>query len=148
MHIIHKKNFMLMTSLMLTQRDNKYILLYSCLIEISSVFTIIEKLTRISLSNGTYVLSPWWHRQWRHSVTANFGKSAISDCIFISIYSFIHSLLLAKIFNFGKYVRLTVCLFVCLSVCLSVSSSIQVRVFHICLPNLTQICIDITWPCL
>ena len=94
-----------MTSLMLTQRDNKYILLYSCLNEISSVFTITEKLTRISLSNGTYVLSPWLHRQWRHSVTANFGKSAISDRIFISIHSFIHSL----------FVCLCVCLFVCLS---------------------------------
>ena len=98
-----------MTSLMLTQHDNKYILLYSCLNEISSVFTITEKLTRISLSNGTYVLSPRLHRQWRHSVTANFGKSAISDCIFISIHSFIHSFIHPFI----------ICLFVYLFVCLS-----------------------------
>ena len=98
-----------MTSLMLTQHDNKYILLYSCLNEISSVFTITEKLTRISLSSGTYVLSPRLHRQWRHSVTANFGKSAISDCIFISIHSFIHSFIHPFI----------ICLFVCLFVCLS-----------------------------
>ena len=46
-------------------------------------------------------------------ILANFGKYAISDCPFIS-------LLLAKIFNFGKYIRLTVCLSVCVFVCLSV----------------------------
>ena len=94
-------------------------------------------------------------------------------------------LLLAKIFNFCKYVRLSVCylpkfsilasmfvwrfvcpsvcylpkfsilqvcsfdrLSVCLSVCLSVTSSIQVTVFDISLPNLTQVCIYVTWPCL
>ena len=49
-------------------------------------------------------------------------------------------LLLAKIFNFGKYVRLTVCL----CVCVSVSSSIQVTVFYISLPNLTKVCIYVT----
>ena len=127
MHIIHKKIFMLMTSIMLTQRDNKYILLYSCLNEISSVFTITEKLTRISLSNGTYVLSPWLHRQWRHSVTANFGKSAISDCIFTSIHSFIHSLF--------------VCLCVCLFVCPDGRSRMTHQRFHISLSNFIHRCI-------
>ena len=60
-------------------------------------------------------------------ILANFGKYAISDCPFITCQNFQFwqvcssdglsvCLLLAKIFNFGKYVRLTVCLFVCLSV--------------------------------
>ena len=41
-----------------------------------------------------------------------------------------------------------VCLCVCLFVCLSVTSSIQVTVFDISLPNLAQVCIYVTWPCL
>ena len=40
-------------------------------------------------------------------ILANFGKYAISDCPFITCQNL----------HFGKYVRLTVCLFVCLSVC-------------------------------
>ena len=39
---------------------------------------------------------------------------------------------------------LSVCMSVCLFVCLSVSSSIQVTVFDISLPNLTQLCIYVT----
>ena len=55
------------------------------------------------------------------------------------------NLLLAKIFNFGKYVCLTVCQFVCLSVCLSVqmkdASRIQAAPFDQSSPNLTWMCI-------
>ena len=80
---------------------------------------------------------------WLSIIKADFGKYAISDSPFIcylpklkilasmfawrfvtcqnwkfwQVCSF-DGLLLAKIFNFGKYVRLTVCLSVCLSVCL------------------------------
>ena len=87
----------------------------------------------------------------------HFGKNVcFSVCLSIC-------LLLAKMFNFGKHVHLTVCylqnlqfwqvcasdgLFVCVFVCLSISSSIQVTVFYIYLPNLTQICFYVTWPCL
>ena len=46
-------------------------------------------------------------------------------------------LLLAKIFNFGKYVRLTVCL----SVCLSVMLTVQVAPFKQSTPNLAHVCI-------
>ena len=46
------------------------------------------------------------------------------------------SLLLAKIYNFGKYVRLSGCL----SVCLSVLSSITHERFDISSPNLIHIC--------
>ena len=47
--------------------------------------------------------------------------------------------LLAKIFNFGKYVRLTVCLSVCLSVRMDLVDTIQVAPFDQSSPNLTQI---------
>ena len=46
-------------------------------------------------------------------------------------------LLLAKIFNFGKYVRLTVCLSVCLFVRMNVVSKIQVAPLDQSSPNLT-----------
>ena len=49
--------------------------------------------------------------------------------------------LLAKIYNFGKYVRLTVCLLVCLSVCLSVMLTIPVAPLKQSTPNFTHICI-------
>ena len=92
------------------------------------------------------------HYSCRHYFTSyhhfgNFGKYAIAHCF-----------LLAKIFNFGKYVRLTVCYlpkfsiltsmfvwrFVCLSVCLSVQikvvSRIQATSFDQSSSNLTQMC--------
>ena len=106
-------------------------------------------------------------------ILANFGKYAISDCLFITCQNYHFGkyvgwscLLLAKITILASmlvghvcylpkfsilasmFVWPFVCLCVCLFVCLSVTSSIQVTVFDISLPNLAQVCIYVTWPCL
>ena len=82
---LRKNIFMLMTSLITSQHDDKVSLLYSCFNEISTLFMITQKLIKITPQNFTYVLSPWLRQQWRHSLIANLGKYAISDCIFICL---------------------------------------------------------------
>ena len=78
-----KSIFMLMTSLIMSQHDEKVNLLYTCFNEISTLFMITWRLFRIAQSNCTYVWSPWSCQPWPNSVTWNLGKSAISDCILI-----------------------------------------------------------------
>ena len=65
---------------------------------------------------------------WRF-ITRDNEAIMFSPCVFVTCQNFFEilqvcssdglsvCLLLAKIFNFGKYVRLTVCVFVCVFVC-------------------------------
>ena len=61
--------------------------------------------------------------------------------ILASMQSPIAFSLLAKIFNFGKYVRLAVCLSVCLFVRMNVVTRIQVAPLDQSSPILTYMCI-------
>ena len=126
----------------------------------------------LSLIYEDYILTcisnqiPLYSTRCNYLFMPNYVNDLTMQQILACLQSPIAFSLLAKIFNFDKYVRLTVCLFVCLfvtcqnfqflqvcsfvrlsvclSVCLSVTSSIQVTVFYISLPNLTQVCIYVT----
>ena len=58
-----------MTSSMASHCDFKFVPLYSCLNEISTVFTIIIKLIELSPSN--YTFSYIWRHRWCHTVTSS-----------------------------------------------------------------------------
>ena len=94
-----------------------------------------------------------WELDWLFGCYTDFKIFSIITVVVIMLWviiilastqSPIAFSLLAKIFNFGKYVRLTVCLFVCLFVRLSVQikvvSRIQVIPFDQSSSNLTQTC--------
>ena len=81
------------------------------------------------LSKSQYIQSYWFSNQ--SDINIIYNISVITIIITTSI-----------IWQVCSSDGLLVCL------CLSVTSSIQVTVFDISLPNLTQVCIYLTWPCL
>ena len=90
------------------------------------VLAVYNEFTILGLMVNTYVSQMQAKKLKGSFVLENQSKLSYHRNITqVYIVNFIS--LLAKIFNFGKYVRLTVCLFVCLSVCVCCNTGRTVR---------------------